>query len=98
MQQSDSTELSIRGPVLVPAGWLIAIVGASGTAVLLAISVTVYLVNQSAQAKTTAEKVSALESFSSDLHRIDNRLTKMETILALTFPEAAKKARLPASE
>lgn len=97
--EADSNELSIRGPILIPAGWLVAIVGAAGTAILLAISATVYIVTQSTKAEAVSEKVNALEQVYSDVHRIDNRLTRIETIITIAYPGATREAdRRPASD
>lgn len=94
MKQKD--ELVIRGPVLVPYGWLVAIIGASGTAILLAFSVGVWAASTSTRIEVLANATSAQGSEVAKLKdaqpEISVRLAKIETILTYAFPKEARKA------
>lgn len=87
MDRTDD-ELVIRGPIMVPFGWLIAIIGAAGSAFVLAFAVGVWVATVST--KTDAHTI-AIEKLQES--NLSDRVVRIETILTMVYPEQAKKAR-----
>lgn len=85
--------MKLNGPVFVPMGWLVAIVGASGTAILLSFSIGIWAASIKAEANAVHARVGDLETKSRRLDQLGNRLVRVETILAIKFPDAAEEAR-----
>lgn len=84
--RNESEELIIRGPVLVPTGWLVAIVGAAATGVGLAFSIGLWVA-------AVSNKTEAHESAIQELQKDHDRVVRIETILAMVYPEQARQAR-----
>jgi shikimate kinase len=80
-------EIVIRGPVLIPAGWLVAIIGAAVTGIGLAFGVGVWVATVSSETKANSEEIA-------DLKRDDMpaRMVRVETILTYAFPKQAERA------
>jgi hypothetical protein len=73
----------LRAPIHVPIGWLVAIIGASSTAVLTAFSIGFWVAALSAQVQANKEASTG----------VPERLVRVETILEIQFPNAAAQAR-----
>lgn len=78
-------ELVIRGPVLIPVGWLIAILGCAGTGLVLAFGVGVWCASLSSDVRANTQDIDKLAN-------VKERLTRIETILVYKFPEEAARA------
>lgn len=91
----------MRGPILVPITWLIAILG-SGLFSAFCIGVwvsTIALNVQGAQEDITALKTSRNDQRET-IVSYGNKITRIETILTFAFPKEAEKAQsvVPANE
>lgn len=89
----EDEELAIRGPILIPAGWLIAILGAAVTGITLAFGIGVWVATVSSETKANSQEIAKLQN--GDL---TSRVIRIETILSLVYPEKAKEARGIASK
>ncbi len=86
MPDRNDEELIIRGPVLVPMGWIVAIFGASGTAVLMAFSLGIGYATLSSKQEAMAKDVNKIDSLVLDVNTI-------KTMLQYKFPDAAAVAK-----
>lgn len=82
--------MKLDKPIFLPMGWFVAIVGASGTAILTAFSVGVWAATLSTKQATVETKVAKLEDAQPE---VATRLTRIETILTYAYPEEARKAK-----
>ena len=78
-------DLILRQPTYVPTGWLVAIVGASGTAILLSVSLAVAWATLSNQVQANSGEVAKVQGLS-------ERIVRIETILVYKFPREAEEA------
>lgn len=85
----DTEELVIRGPVLVPMGWIVALFGAAGTAVMISFTVGVWSAATSTKVEAQAHEIEKLRGWQ---NTISDDVTRVKTILEIRFPEAAKRA------
>lgn len=97
MPHSEQTEeLVIRGPVLVPMGWLVAIFGAAGTAVLMAFTIGIWAATISTKQEAQASEVIRIRDWrttvSNDFSDVRTKVSRIETILEYKFPDAARAA------
>lgn len=90
--KEDERPVHIRGPVLVPFGWLISLIAVAVSGIGLAFAIGIWVATISIEGKATQAKVARLED--GDL---SGRVVRIETILSLVYPEQAEKARRLAS-
>ena len=85
-------EVVIKGPRLVPVGWLVAIMGACGTAITISFAVGVWVATLSAKVEAQGSDVAKLED-------VPERMVRVETLLSLAYPNEYRETmrRLPAS-
>jgi hypothetical protein len=89
---TNDSEVIMKQPSYVPTGWLVAIIGASATAIGLALACGVAWASLSA-------RVSAAEGEVAKYSDMGERIVRVETILVYTFPDQTVKAdRMLASQ
>lgn len=91
---------TVTEPKYVPFGWLVAIIGASGTAIMMSFAIGIAYASMSAKQDALASEVAKARVDIDSISKIDNRLVRVETILTYAFPDEATKARarVPASK
>lgn len=82
---TNDSEVVMRQPTYVPTGWLVAIVGASGTAIILSITVAVMWATLTSEVRATVSEVAKVVPLS-------ERVVRIETILVYKFPAEAREA------
>ncbi len=96
MPSANDEELVIRGPVLVPMGWLIAIFAAAVSAVGLAITIALAYATMSTKVEAQAGEVNRLRDWrttvSSDITGLKVDVVQIKTMLQYQFPDAAREA------
>ena len=78
-------DLVLKPPSYVPTGWLVAIIGASGTAIAMALACGVAWASLSA-------RVTAAEGEVAKYQDMGERIVRVETILVYKFPDEAQAA------
>lgn len=87
-KEDEAQPLRIRGPVLVPFGWLVSLVLVAISGFGLAFGVGIWVATISVKSEATAAKVEKLED--GDL---SGRVIRIETILSMVYPEQSKEAK-----
>lgn len=88
----NKSNIVMKQPSHVPTGWLVAIIGASGTAIALSIGLAIAWATLSAEVSATSSEVAKYATLS-------ERVVRIETILVYKFPsEAAEADRMLAKQ
>lgn len=78
---------TLRTEYMVPLGWLVAVVGACGTAILSAFGIGIAVATLSSKVDAQGQDITKLQS--GDL---SERMVRVETLLSFAFPDEYKRA------
>lgn len=94
MNQSPKEELVVRGPILVPFGWLIALFGTCGTAISLAIAGAMAWSAVSTKVDANAATLASLQNWKKEKESesvvMQLKVQRIENMLEFQFPSAAR--------
>lgn len=100
--EAEGKPLVVRGPVLVPFGWLVALVTIAISGMGLAFTIAIWVATISIRSQATmvqVEEIKKENAMEKDTRvALGSRVIRIETILSMVYPKQAEEARRIASE
>lgn len=92
--QERKDELVLRGPILIPFGWIVALFGACGTAISLTFALAVWQTTATTRMDANAASIKDLQSWRKDTDNgnveMKLKVQRIENMLEFQFPAASR--------